>query len=57
MWLFLRRSTKDAYGSEPFVFMGAFAPTSIEGARPMSVTGTLADALPPQWFEIAARAR
>ncbi len=57
MWLFLRRSTEDAYGSEPFVFMGAFAPTSIEGAKPMSVTGTLADALPPQWFEIAARAR
>ena len=57
MWLFLRRSTEDAYGSEPFVFMGAFAPTSIGGAKPMSVTGTLADALPPQWFEIAARAR
>lgn len=57
MWLFLRRSTEDAFGSEPFVFMGAFKPTKIEGERPMSVTGVLADALPPEWFEIAARAR
>jgi hypothetical protein len=37
--------------------MGAYTPTSIEGARPMSVTGELANAMPAEWFEIAARAR
>jgi len=57
MWLFVRRSTKDDFGTEPYVFMGAFTPTSIEGARPMSVTGNLANAMPPEWFEVAARAR
>lgn len=57
MWLFVRRSTKDEFGTEPYVFMGTFRPTSIEGARPMSVTGELANAMPAEWFEIASRAR
>lgn len=57
MWLFVRRATDDEFGTEPYVFMGAFTPTSIEGARPMSVTGELANAMPAEWFEIAARAR
>jgi len=39
------------------VFMGAFTPTTIEGMQPMSVTGDLANAMPPEWFEVAARAR
>jgi hypothetical protein len=37
--------------------MGAYKPTSIEGMQPMSVTGDLANAMPADWFEIAARAR
>jgi hypothetical protein len=37
--------------------MGAFTPTKIEGAKPMSVTGELANAMPAKWFEVAARAR
>jgi hypothetical protein len=57
MWLFVRRSTTDDFGTEPYVFLGAFTPTSIEGARPMSVTGDLANAMPAEWFEVAARAR
>lgn len=57
MWLFVRRATDDEYGTEPYVFMGAFKPTSIEGMQPMSVTGDLANAMPAEWFEVAARAR
>jgi superfamily II DNA or RNA helicase/HKD family nuclease len=57
MWLFIRRSKKDDFGTEPYVFMGAFTPTTIEGMRPMSVTGNLANAMPAEWFEVAARAR
>jgi superfamily II DNA or RNA helicase/HKD family nuclease len=57
MWLFVRRATKDEFGTEPYVLMGAFQPTSIEGMRPMSVTGELANAMPAEWFEIASRAR
>ena len=57
MWLFVRRSTDDEFGTEPYVFLGAFTPTLIEGARPMSVTGDLANAMPAEWFEVAARAR
>jgi hypothetical protein len=57
MWMFIRRSTKDDFGTEPYVFMGAFTPTTIEGMRPMSVTGNLANAMPAEWFEVAARAR
>ena len=57
LWLFVRRATKDEFGTEPYVFMGAFQPTSIEGMRPMSVTGELANAMPAEWFEIASRAR
>jgi hypothetical protein len=57
MWLFVRRSTDDEFGTEPYVFMGAFTPTSIEGMRPMSVTGDLANAMPAEWFDVAARAR
>ncbi len=57
MWLFVRRSTDDEYGTEPYIFLGAFKPTSIEGMQPMSVTGELANAMPAEWFEIAARAR
>jgi len=57
MWMFVRRSTKDDFGTEPYVFMGAFTPTTIEGMRPMSVTGNLANAMPAEWFEVAARAR
>jgi superfamily II DNA or RNA helicase/HKD family nuclease len=57
MWLFVRRATKDEFGTEPYVFMGAFHPTAIEGMRPMSVTGELANAMPAEWFEIASRAR
>jgi superfamily II DNA or RNA helicase/HKD family nuclease len=57
MWLFVRRSTDDEFGTEPYVFMGAFTPTSIEGMRPMSLTGDLANAMPAEWFEVAARAR
>lgn len=37
--------------------MGSFLPTQIEGMRPMSITGDLANAMPAAWFEIAARAR
>jgi hypothetical protein len=57
MWLFVRRARKDEFGTEPYVFMGAFTPTKIEGAKPMSVTGALANAMPAKWFEVAARAR
>ena len=57
MWLFTRRARKDEYGTEPYVFMGAFTPTKIEGEKPMSVTGELANAMPAKWFEVAARAR
>jgi hypothetical protein len=57
MWLFVRRSKTDDFGTEPYVFMGAFTPTTIEGMRPMSVTGNLANAMPAEWFEVAARAR
>ena len=57
MWLFVRRKTKDSFGTEPYVFMGAFRPTKIEGMRPMSVTGTLANAMPAAWFELGAQAR
>jgi hypothetical protein len=57
MWLFVRRATDDEFGTEPYVFMGAYRPTSIEGMQPMSVTGDLANAMPAEWFEIAARAR
>ena len=57
MWLFVRRSTDDEFGTEPYVFMGAFKPTSIEGMQPMSVTGDLANPMPAEWFEVAARAR
>jgi hypothetical protein len=57
MWLFVRRATDDEFGTEPYVFMGAFKPTSIEGMQPMSVTGELANPMPAEWFEIAARAR
>ena len=57
MWLFVRRATEDEFGTEPYAFMGAFKPTSIEGARPMSVTGDLANAMPAEWFEVASRAR
>jgi hypothetical protein len=57
MWLFVRRATDDEYGTEPYAFMGAFKPTSIEGVQPMSVTGELANPMPAEWFEIAARAR
>jgi hypothetical protein len=56
MWLFVRRATEDEFGTEPYAFMGAFKPTSIEGARPMSVTGDLANAMPAEWFEVASRA-
>ena len=52
----LRRATEDEFGTEPYAFMGAFKPTSIEGARPMSVTGDLANAMPAEWFEVASRA-
>ena len=57
MWLFVRRAPNDEFGTEPYVFMGAFTPTKIEGAKPMSVTGELANAMPAKWFEVAARAR
>jgi hypothetical protein len=57
MWLFVRRATDGEFGTEPYAFMGAFRPTSIEGAYPMSVTGELANAMPAEWFELAARAR
>jgi superfamily II DNA or RNA helicase/HKD family nuclease len=57
MWLFVRHKTTDAFGAEPYMFMGAFTPASIEGMRPMSVTGSLANAMPAEWFEVAARAR
>ena len=57
MWLFVRRAPDDEFGTEPYMFMGAFRPTSIEGMRPMSVTGDLANAMPPEWFDVAARAR
>jgi hypothetical protein len=33
------------------------SPTSIEGMQPMSVTRDLANAMPAEWFEVAARAR
>ena len=57
MWLFVRRARKDDFGTEPYAFMGAFRPTKIEGMLPMSVTGDLANAMPAEWFEVAARAR
>lgn len=57
MWLFVRRATDDEFGTEPYVFMGAYKPTSIEGMQPMSLTGDLANAMPAEWFEVAARAR
>ena len=57
MWLFVRRATNDEFGAEPFIFLGAFRPTQIEGMRPMSVTGDLANAMPAAWFELGARAR
>ena len=57
MWLFVRRATNDEFGAEPFIFLGAFRPTHIEGMRPMSVTGDLANAMPAAWFELGARAR
>lgn len=57
MWLFVRQSQKDEFGSSPFCFMGAFRPTELQGERPISVTGELAVPLPPAWFEIASRAR
>lgn len=57
MWLFVRRAQKDEFGTEPFMFLGAFRPTKIEGMYPMSVTGELASPTPAAWFELAARAR
>jgi len=57
MWLFLRKARQDEFGTEPFVFMGGFRPTRIEGSQPMSITGTLDTPMPPHWFEIASRAR
>ena len=57
MWLFVRRARTDDFGTEPYAFMGAFRPTKIEGMLPMSVTGDLANAMPAEWFEVAARAR
>lgn len=57
MWLFLRRAGDDQFGAEPFAFMGAFTPETIEGARPMSVTGSLEHPLPPEWYDFASRAR
>ena len=57
MWLFVRRARKDEFGTEPFAFMGAFTPTKIEGMQPMSITGNLANPMPAEWYEIAARAR
>ena len=57
MWLFVRRARKDEFGAEPFAFMGAFTPTKIEGMQPMSITGNLANPMPAEWYEIAARAR
>jgi hypothetical protein len=57
MWLFVRQSQKDEFGSSPFCFMGSFRPTELQGERPISVTGELAVPLPPAWFEIASRAR
>lgn len=57
MWLFVRQATDDAFGTEPYVFMGAFRPTEIVGERPMSITGRLANPMPARWYEIAARAR
>jgi hypothetical protein len=53
----VHRATDDEFGTEPYVFTGAYRPTSIEGMRPMSVTGDLANAMPAEWFEVAARAR
>ena len=41
----------------PDIFLGAFRPTQIEGMRPVSVTGDLANAMPAAWFELGARAR
>jgi superfamily II DNA or RNA helicase/HKD family nuclease len=57
MWLFLRKARQDEYGAEPFIFMGGFRPARIEGSQPMSVTGALDAPMPPEWFEIASRAR
>ena len=57
MWLFVRRARKDEFGAEPFAFMGAFTPTKIEGMQPMSITGNLANPMPAEWYDIAARAR
>ncbi len=57
MWLFVRQATDDAFGTEPYVFMGAFRPTEVVGERPMSITGRLANPMPARWYEIAARAR
>jgi superfamily II DNA or RNA helicase/HKD family nuclease len=57
MWLFVRQSTDDEFGTSPFCFVGAFRPTELQGERPISVIGELAVPLPPAWFEIASRAR
>ena len=58
MWLFVRHRKKDgSLGTQSYTFMGAFRPTKIEGMHPMSVTGTLANAMPPKLFELGARAR
>ncbi len=57
MWLFVRHRTEDSFGAEPYVFMGAFLPKTIEGSQPMSITGELANAMPASWYELAARAR
>ena len=57
MWLFVRQSRDDEFGSSPFCFMGAFRPTELQGERPISVIGELAVPLPPAWFEMASRAR
>jgi hypothetical protein len=54
---FVHRATDIEFGTAPHVFMGAFGPMSIEGMRPMSVTGSLSNAMPAEWFEIAVRAR
>ncbi len=57
MWLFVRPKRNDTIGTQSYTFMGAFHPTKIEGMQPMSVTGTLANAMPPALFELAAKAR
>jgi len=52
-----KRSPRETLGTTPYVFLGAFLPREIRGDRPMSVTGDLANAMPAEWFEVAARAR